>query len=92
MKNILAVLFLVAAASSFGEEDNRDLGLSCKDVAWGDVVELVQPYLDEALYVSLVMQGQSAEYHTSAAAREVINHPLPKTIQVLLQALIKAEC
>lgn len=71
---------------------NKQLDLSCKDYSWGDVEILVQPYLDDALYTSLVMQGQSAGYKTSEAARQALDDSLPDVIRRTLNALIKADC
>jgi len=93
MRNICYVLLLAAVSSLAHSKDmNRNLDISCKDFSWGDVAQLVHPYLDETLYAALVMQGQSSEYRTSMAAKQALDKSLPKVVKRILESLIKAEC
>ncbi|NVJ61965.1 MAG: hypothetical protein HWE27_16355 [Gammaproteobacteria bacterium] len=64
----------------------------CQDYSWDDILEMVQPYLDDTLYVALVMQGQSSNYNVSAAASQAMDESLPKKIKRTLQAIIKENC
>ena len=93
MRSILCALFLlIISASAHSQEIDRNLNITCQDFTWSDVEELVQPYLNEALYAALVMQGQSSEYRTSSAARQAMDNSLPKPVKRMLKALIDAEC
>ena len=87
---ILLLVFVTSLAHS--KDNNHHLDISCNDFNWNDVEQLVQPYLDESLYVALVMQGESSEYRTSAAARQAMDKSLPRVVQRILEALIKADC
>ncbi|WP_144393788.1 hypothetical protein [Pleionea sediminis] len=90
---LLSILsFCVLPLLADSEQEDKPLELSCQDFEWQDVEELVRPHLDDTLYTALVMQGQSSEYRTSAAARQVIHESLPHVIQRILQALIDADC
>ena len=71
---------------------NPDLKMTCQDYNWSDVETLVQPYLDDSLFTALVMQGQSSNYKTSAAASQAMNEALPDVTKRILRALIKADC
>ena len=52
----------------------------------------MQPYLDDAFYTALVMQGQSANYKTSEAASQAMDESLPDVVKRILRAIIKADC
>jgi len=75
-----------------GTDNNPNLKMTCQDYSWDDVETLVQPYLDDNLFSTLVMQGQSSNYRTSAAAIQAMDKSLPDVIKRILQALIKADC
>jgi len=93
MRNICYVLLLFTVSSIAHSKDmSRNLDISCNDFSWIDVEQLVHPYLDEALYAALVMQGQSSEYRTSAAAKQAMDESLPKVVKRVLESLIKAQC
>lgn len=93
MKNISAILvFMMFSVTVYGAENKRLLNMTCQDYGWADVETLVQPYLDDALFTSLVMQGQSSNYETSAAAIHAMDKSLPDVVKRILQSLIKAGC
>ncbi|MGB1199545.1 MAG: hypothetical protein ACPG46_10890 [Thalassotalea sp.] len=89
----LLVIFLMTAFVSIDIRANDKLSsLTCEDFNWSDVVTLVEPYLDETLYVALVMQGQSSDYKTSIAASMVIDNSFPINIQKILEFIVKSDC
>lgn len=89
----VAPLFILAPAFSYSNDDELNSNNICEEYEWHDVVKLVEPYLDEMLYAALIMQGQSSEYHPSAAAAsQAMDKSLPKEIQKILNLLIEAEC
>ena len=88
----VAPLFILAPAFSYSNDDELISNNICEEYEWHDVVKLVEPYLDEMLYAALIMQGQSSEYHPSAAASQAMDKSLPKEIQKILNLLIAAEC
>ena len=93
MKNIIAILFLMMlAGTSHSTEMPKPLSMTCQDYSWSDVEVLVQPYLDDALYTALVMQGQSANYKTSEAASQAMDESIPDVVKRILRAIIKADC
>lgn len=93
MKHYLAIAFLIIFCSpSFASENNRSLNLTCQDYSWSDVELLVAPYLDDALFAALVMQGQSSDYKTSLAASQAMDKSLPHVIQRILRSIIEADC
>jgi len=75
-----------------GHENKRVLNLSCQNFTWSDVQTLVEPYLDDTLYVALVMQGQSSEYKASEAASMAMDEKLPEVIKMILKSIIKENC
>jgi hypothetical protein len=77
---------------SYGGDGPRTLAMTCQDYSWSDVEVLVRPYLDDALYAALVMQGESANYKISDAAIQAMDESLPEVINRILQALINAGC
>ena len=83
---------MLLAGTSHSAEPTQPLFMTCQDYSWSDVETLVQPYLDDALYTSLVMQGQSANYKTSEAASQAMDDSLPDVVNRILQALIEANC
>ncbi|MFK5915819.1 MAG: hypothetical protein QM484_15745 [Woeseiaceae bacterium] len=93
MKNIAAILiFMMFSVSSYAAENKRSLNMMCEDYSWTDVETLVQPYLDDALFTALVMQGQSSNYEIAAAAIQAMDKSLPEVVKRILQSLIKADC
>ncbi|MCW8830706.1 MAG: hypothetical protein OQK32_04200 [Gammaproteobacteria bacterium] len=93
MKNATVLLFSLLLLSGCNTADHKQsLSMSCEDYRWSDIETLVQPYLDDELYVALVMQGQSSNYSTSAAASQAMNESLPDVIKRILQSLIDAGC
>lgn len=88
----VASLFILTPTSWYKAEYEHNASNICDVYAWHDVVELVQPYLNETLYVALIMQGQSAEYHASVAASQAMDKSLPKEVQNILNLLIAAKC
>ena len=72
--------------------DDSRLNLSCDDFSWSDIEQLVQPYLSDELYTALVMQGQSSEYRSSAAASQAFDNNLPASVKRILRALIDKDC
>lgn len=88
---VILVLMLMAGASH-GADAPEPLVMSCQDYSWSDVEVLVRPYLDDTLYTALVMQGQSANYKTSAAASQAMDESLPEVIKRILRALVIADC
>ncbi|RDV29285.1 hypothetical protein DXV75_02180 [Alteromonas aestuariivivens] len=93
LKLLSLLMALSICAGALATETTTQLPLTCEDFDWGDVETLVQPYLDDDVYVALVMQSQSSEYHTSAAAQQVLNEEtLPEPIIRLLTALVDARC
>jgi hypothetical protein len=87
----VALLFILAPACSYNGENEHYSSNICEEYEWHDVVTLVQPYLNETLYAALIMQGQSSEYHPSAASH-VMDKSLPKDVQNILNLLIAAKC
>jgi len=93
MKALLCSLILVCCALNVqGHENKRVLNLSCQNFTWSDVQTLVEPYLDDTLYVALVMQGQSSEYNASEAASMAMDEKLPEVIKMILKSIIKENC
>ena len=93
MKRVVVGFFLlIFSFPSYGIEKNKSLNMVCKDYSWSDVETLVMPYLDDELYTALVMQGQSSNYESSAAASQAMDDSLPDVIKRILQALIVANC
>jgi len=93
MKKITVILvFMMLSVTGYGAENNRPLNMICQDYSWSDVEELVQPYLDDTLFTALVMQGQSSNYKTSAAAMQAMDKSLPVVVKRILKSLIKADC
>lgn len=92
---ILAALIFSACASSspntVRQTESTDV---CMQYDWDKVQQLVQPYLSDVLYTSLVMQGQSSEYRPSAAVTHVLGMqvPLPEEVHNLLLTLKKSDC
>ena len=92
MREVIVILFLTLTASvCYGSDKTQYLNMTCQDYSWSDVEVLVQPYLDDALYTSLVMQGQSADYKTSAAASQAIAEALAEVRRELIRRLIERE-
>ena len=92
MKNILIILLLALVSTLAHSEGDIQQSKLCQNYTWNDVEELVQPYLDDSLYVALVMQGQSSNYNVSAAARQAMDKSLPKEVIRLLKTIIEANC
>jgi len=89
---IKAIALMLLTTTVYGADISPDLKLTCQDYNWSDVETLVEPYLDDTLFTTLVMQGQSASYKTSEAASQAMDDSLPDVIKRILQALIKADC
>lgn len=64
----------------------------CKNYDWAKVEALVEPYLDDASFTTLVMQGLSSEYNTSVAAYQAIHSQLPEDIYNILSRIVKLNC
>ena len=93
MKNIAAILFfMLFSVAAYGAENNLSLNMTCQDYSWSDIESLVQPYLDDELFTALVMQGQSSNYETSAAAAQAMDDSLPDVVKRILRSIIKAGC
>jgi hypothetical protein len=93
MKSIAAILvFMLFSVSGYSAENKLPLNMTCQDYSWNDVETLVKPYLDETLFTALVMQGQSSNYETSAAAIQAMDKSLPDVVKRILQSLINAGC
>ncbi len=93
MKNIITIfIILFFSVTASAAENNRTLNMTCQDYSWSDVETLVQPYLDDALFTALVMQGQSSNYKVSEAAIQAMDESLPDVVKRVLRALIKANC
>lgn len=89
----MAILFLMLISGvGYCADKPKSLNMTCQDYSWDDVQVLVQPYLDDVLYTSLVMQGQSANYETSSAAMQAMDDALPEVVKRILRALIEADC
>lgn len=86
------MLLLLVVNLSTAMETESSIKISCEDYSWNEVLALVQPYLDDTLYVALVMQGQSVEYNVSEAAIQAFDNSLPDNIQRILEAIIEAKC
>lgn len=83
VKNVVTLLFcLLFSLFCNAADDKQSLSMSCEDYRWSDVETLVQPYLDDELYVALVMQGQSSNYSISAAASQAMDESLPDVIKL----------
>ena len=93
MKKISAILvFILFAVTAHGTDNIQPLNMTCQDYSWGDVETLVQPYLADTLFTALIMQGQSSNYKTSAAAEQALDKSLPDVVKRILLSLIKANC
>ncbi|MCK4744415.1 MAG: hypothetical protein KAT25_11390 [Sulfuriflexus sp.] len=88
----MTVFLFVITAMGCGTDKTRTLKVSCQNYSWSDVEVLVQPHLDDVLFTALVMQGQSANYKTSAAAEQAMDEALPEDVKGILRALINANC
>ena len=85
---ILSFIFL--SAEAVASDNSQDV--FCKKYDWGKVEALVEPYLDEASYTALVMQGLSSEYNTSVAAHQAMHSQLPDEIYNILSRIVKLNC
>lgn len=67
--------------------------IKCTEYNWSDVELLAEPYLDEELFTSLVMQGQSSQYQPSAAAEHAlgISDTYPDSVESLLKKIQECE-
>ena len=85
---ILSLVFLSSEvlASSNSPDD------FCKNYDWVKVEKLVEPYLDENSFTTLVMQGLSSEYNASVAAYQAMNSQLPEDIYNILSRIVKLNC
>lgn len=93
MKNVATIfVFMMFSVTAYGAESNPSLNMTCQDYSWSDIEALVQPYLDDDLFTALVMQGQSANYETSAAAAQAMDESMPDVVKHSLQSIIKAGC
>jgi len=92
MKKIICVFGLMLISTNSFSHQQENLNLSCDNFSWSDVEALVHPYLDATLYNALIMQGQSANYKTSAAATQAMDKSLPESVTKILQALILSDC
>jgi len=93
MKIIPAILALTLfTTASNSAEPAGSLNMSCQDFSSSDVESLVQPYLDEMLHTALIMQAQSSNYNTSAAAIQAMDKSLPDVVKRILLSIIKANC
>ncbi|WP_281559993.1 hypothetical protein [Thalassomonas sp. RHCl1] len=68
---------------------NHDI---CPDYDWGKVEQLVSPHLDNFLMTALVMQGQSANYHTAEAASQAIADVKDEQVRAILARIIASDC
>lgn len=80
------MLFL---ASCYSSSPN----VTCADYDWNSIERMVEPFIEEDLYISLVMQAQSSEYKVSAAADHALalSNSYPDSIVVLLKK-IRTNC
>ncbi len=92
LKITLYIALSCFSVNSYSNDSDESLTLNCAHYSWAGVENLVQPYLDDSLYTALVMQGQSANYKTSAAAAQAIDKSLPESVTKILQALILSDC
>ena len=62
----------------------------CQQYDWNAVLRLVEPYLDDNLYTTLVMQGISSEYRTSEAAIQARGDVANKNVvEILIKLLLQ---
>lgn len=85
------ILSLILLSSEVFSSSNPENGF-CKKYDWGKVEGLVEPYLDDSSFTSLVMQGISSEYNTSEAASQAMLSKLPKEIYNVLSRIVKLNC
>lgn len=89
LKSLILSSMLLSSGILASSNSENDF---CKKYDWGKVEELVEPYLDETDFTSLVMQGLSSEYDTSVAASQAMNHQLPQEIHNTLSRIVKLNC
>jgi len=82
---ILALQILTACNST------KEVAI-CQEYNWNEVIFLVEPYMDEDLHTTLIMQGQSSEYNTAQAASEALGSVDNKEVKDILEQIIKADC
>ena len=83
------------ALSGTSADKKSTSAINCHDYDWGKVEQMVQPHLDEFMFTSFVMQGQSSNYKTSEAAYHALSMDggaLPDEIKTTLNYLIRADC
>ncbi|WDD97863.1 hypothetical protein [Thalassomonas actiniarum] len=68
---------------------NHDI---CQCYDWGKVEMLVSPHLDDFLMTALVMQGQSANYHTGEAASQAIANVKDEQVRAILARILASNC
>jgi len=71
---------------------NDSSGDFCKNYDWVKIEEMVEPYLDEASFTTLVMQGLSSEYNTSVAAYQAMHSQLPNETYKILSRIVELNC
>ena len=85
---LLAASHYAFATDAIAENNNS----ICAQYEWQDIIDLVEPYLDETLHTALIMQGNSQNYDVSQAAHEARHNDLPNEIQGILFAIATAKC
>ena len=89
---ILFIAFL--SCSEKKAEHNPEATFSCTENSWSDVERIVQPFVSEEMFTSLVMQAQSSEYNVSAAADHAlgISDSYPDSVISMLKLIQKLDC
>lgn len=88
---ILFLLILVSIGMGCASSNPT---FSCENYDWSKVEALAQPHLDDFEMTSLVMQGQSSEYHTAAAADHALafQESYPDSVIHILELITKKDC
>ena len=89
MKRFIPVLLIPFITGCYSSHPT----VNCTGYDWSTVERMVEPYIDETLYTSLVMQAQSSEYNVAAAADHALgmSDAYPDSVIVLLEN-IKNNC
>lgn len=92
-RNRSAVLFIILAGIYAGCASSEAV-FSCKDYDWTVVEEMVSPYLDDFEMTALIMQGQSSEYNTAAAADHALafQESYPDSVVGILKHIQDEDC
>lgn len=87
MKYSLLIVLIPLLTSCYSSRNT----VNCEDYDWSSIERMVEPYVADDLYTSLVMQAQSSNYNVSAAADHALalSETYPDSVVVLLKKIQK---